>query len=300
MAESTTTPIFGETVVAAIGMQKGGVGKTTNAAHLAVALAELGRRVLLWDVDENHGATKLFGVPPSAFLTTFHVLSGELSAEEAVLAFDDEELDIELPDGVDLIPCSRELTGLDGALQSGDPFYNPNECLRAPIDALKALNRYDYIILDTGPSASTTTRGAYMVSDYFILSIIPEKLALESLADALEDVALARRKERNPNLHLLGLIISRMDRRVTLARRVEESIADGFRQKNQDPVKFKTTIGSAAAIDRAAHQAKTLLQTEPNHKVSQQYRELAVEMEQRIQEHRVASTDDTVTEVAHG
>ncbi len=274
--------------VLSIGMQKGGVSKTTNACHLAVALGEIGRRILLWDVDENYGATKVFQIPPDAFFTTMHVLAGDSSAEEAALAFDDPELDVELPENVDFIPSSRALQGVDRVLSSKDKFYNPNEALNPHVEELKALGRYDYIIIDTGPQASPTTRSAYMVSDYFILSLVPEKLAVDSLPDALDDIANARRPGRNPNLHLLGLILSCMDRRVTLAKRYEDAITERFRQANQEPVKFKTTIGRAAAIDRAAHRGQTLLQAEPSHKVSEQYRELAREVEQRILAHQAA------------
>jgi chromosome partitioning protein len=265
--------------VISVGMQKGGVSKTTNACHLAVALGESGRRVLLWDVDENYGATKVFQIPPDAFFTTMGILSGDATAVDAALAFDDPEVDVELPKNVDFIPSSRALQGVDRALAAKDKFYNPNECLNAHVAELRALGRYDYIIIDTGPQASPTTRSAYMVSDYFILSLIPEKLAVDSLPDALEDIANARRPGRNPNLHLLGLILSCMDRRVTLAKRYEDAITERFRQANQEPVKFMTTIA-------AAHQGQTLLQAEPGHPVSEQYRKLAREVEQRILAHR--------------
>ena len=272
--------------VVSVGMQKGGVSKTTNACHLAVALGETGRRVLLWDVDENHGATQLLGIPPTAFFTTKHVLMGDSTAEEAILAFDADDIDIELPPNVDLIPSSRALQNLDAELSSTDIFYNANECLYTPVAELKALGRYDYILIDTGPQASATTRSAYLVSDYFVLSLVPEKLAVDSLPDALQDIAHARRAGRNPKLHLLGLILSCMDRRVTLAKRYEEAITQRFKQANEEPVKFAITIGRAAAINRAAHQGKTLLQTEPNHSVSQQYRDLAEEFEARIRTHQ--------------
>ena len=125
--------------VLSIGMQKGGVSKTTNACHLAVALGELGRRVLLWDVDENYGATKVFQIPPDAFFTTMSVLTGDSSAEEAVLAFDDDDLDVDLPQGVDFIPSSRALQGVDRALSAQDKFYNPNECLHPHLRRCKSL-----------------------------------------------------------------------------------------------------------------------------------------------------------------
>lgn len=278
----TTAP---EGIVIGVGMQKGGVGKTTNATHLAVALAERGARCLLWDVDENYGATKLFRAPHDNGATSLEVLTGELPAAEAVLRSGEEGEGFALPERVDLLPSTRRLTTLDATL-ARDPFGSPNDCLKKPISELRALGRYDYIILDTGPSASTTTRGAYMASDYFILSIVPERLAVEGLSDALEDIALARKPGRNPNLHLLGLILSDMDRRKALARWCEREIEKRFRQANAEPIKFRTSIGTAADIDRAAYDGKTLLQAQPRHPVAQQYRMLAAEVEERIASHR--------------
>lgn len=272
--------------VLAVGMQKGGVAKTTNACHLAAALGERGNRVLLWDIDENHGATKVFGIPSEGFWTTMSILTGDATVEDSILAFDDDELDVELPENVDFIPCSRHLEAVDTALSSQDRFYNPNDALKPHIATLKALGCYQYIILDTGPTASTTTRAAYMVADYFVLSLIPEKQAVESLPAALDDIANARRADRNPDLHLLGLILSCMDRRRTLAKRYEEAIANQFKLANQVPVKFATTIASAAAIEKAFHANRTLLQHEPSHRVSIQYRELVEELEARVADHQ--------------
>lgn len=268
-----------------VGMQKGGVGKTTNATHLAVALAERGARCLLWDVDENYGTTKLFRAPQESEATSLEVLTGEISATEAVLRFDAPQEGFALPENVDLIPSSRRLTTLDATL-AADRFASPNDCLKKPIAELRALSLYDYIILDTGPSASTTTRGAYIAADYFILSIFPERLAVEGLSDALEDIALARKPGRNPSLHLLGLILSDMDRRKALAQFCEREIERRFRQANAEPVKFRTSIGTAADIDRAAYEGKTLLQAQPRHPVARQYRALACEVEERITAHR--------------
>lgn len=293
--DSTGTEPRPRGIVVGVGMQKGGVAKTTNALHLAAALGESGRRVLLWDVDENYGATKVFGLQGAAFPNTMSVLAGDCTAEEAVLAFDDEELDIVLPPGVDFIPSSRELTNVDKTLQRHDQFFIAHECMREHIAELQALGRYDYIFIDTGPHASTTTRGAYMVADYFILSVIPEKQAVHSIPDALADIVNARKPGRNPKLHLLGLVVSCMDRRKTLAKRYEMQIAEKFRDASHEQVKFKTTLGVAAAIDKAYSANATVLQTEPNHKVAQQYRDLAMEVEDRIAQHRLRTGAAEVT-----
>jgi chromosome partitioning protein len=284
MRSGENTP--GEGIIISVGMQKGGVAKTTNTLHLAAALAERGHRVLLWDVDENYGATKVFGVPVDDVWATMDILTGECGPEEAILESGDETGQVALPPNLDFIPSSRALQGIERNLSAADGFYNANDCLKPHIAALQRLGRYDFIFIDTGPHASATTRSAYMVSDYFILSLTPEKQAIASLPDALRDVVNARRPDRNPRLHLLGLILSCVDRRLSLAKRYEEAIDSGFLDREGRRVKFETTISTAAAIDRAYQDNTLVLRTEPSHRVSGQYRALAQEVESRIAAHR--------------
>src|SRR5581483_6134215 len=134
------------TRVIAVGNQKGGVGKTTNTVHIARALAELGRAVLIIDLDMNHGATRHFGIEPEAFLGSFEMLVGEEPAANLVLTHADKEEGVELPENLDLIPPARKLEGIDEAVMSRSKFMTPHDVLRKPVDALRGL--YDYIFLD--------------------------------------------------------------------------------------------------------------------------------------------------------
>jgi chromosome partitioning protein len=271
------------THVIAIGNQKGGVGKTTNTLHLAVALGEMERRVLVVDLDMNNGSTTLFGVPPEVYAhaSILQVITGDVDPDDAILAFDDKELDIELPKNVDLIPASRELEKVDMFLSKQDQFYSPRECLMEPIRKLRELSRYDYVILDTGPTATTPTKGAYMVADHFIISVIPERLAVEGLGKTLADIKAARQPNRNPSLHLLGIIVSGLDQRVRKARAYTEEIEQKFQTPGFSG-KFETTIGRAAAIPNAQREFKTVIQAEPDHRIAKQFRALAREVEERI------------------
>jgi len=281
-------------LVITVGMQKGGVAKTTNTLHLAVALAQRGRRCLVWDVDVNHGATKRLNIPPEAFASTIHILTGDIEVQDAVLSYDDDDVDVELPQNVDFIAASRDLERLDQELSRANKFYNPNDVLTPHIQKLRSIGKYDYILLDTGPSAHTTTRASYLVADYFILSVTPEKAAVDAIPDALQDIRDATISGLNPHLHLLGVILSCMDRRVALARRYEEYIAEHSRSSSAAPIKFKTTIGRAAAIGRAAVHGKTVLEAEPGHAVAQQFRDLAAEVEDRIQQHLISGSKEIV------
>src|SRR5436190_23553563 len=93
------------TKVIAVGNQKGGVGKTTNTVHIARALAEKGRQVLIIDLDMNHGATRHFGIEPEAFLGSFEMLIGAEPAENLILTHADNEEGVSLPLNLDLIPA---------------------------------------------------------------------------------------------------------------------------------------------------------------------------------------------------
>src|SRR3954470_24375025 len=106
------------TRVIAVGNQKGGVGKTTNTVHIARALTELGHKVLIIDLDMNHGATRHFGIEPEAFLGSYEMLVGEEPAENLVVTSDDNGEGIYLPQNLDLIPAARKLEGIDQAVMS--------------------------------------------------------------------------------------------------------------------------------------------------------------------------------------
>lgn len=286
--------------VIAIGNQKGGVGKTTNTAHISAALGKLGRKVLVWDLDVNHGLTSHFGIPQGAFSGTFHILTGEREPQDVIITSD--EPDIELPENVDVIPTGRELETLDAVLREGDPFYTPHEILRAPIEKLR--DSYDYIFLDTAPNTNvSTTVASYIASDYFIISTVPERFALEGLKTALKDIAMAQGRGRNPDLRLLGVLVSGLDKRIRKAREYDEAIRQSFASSGQDSRKFKATITRFAAIPRAQDKGKTVFQTEPDHEVCRQFLEIAQEIEERISEgesEKTLTVNEALKEVGNG
>lgn len=286
------------TRIIAIGNQKGGVGKTTNTAHIAAALGAMGRKVLAWDLDVNYGLTSHFGVPDQAYTGTFHVLTGEREPEDVILTNDDP--DIELPEGVDLIASSRELEQLNSVLAANDPFFTPHAVLLQPIEKLRG--KYDYILLDTAPNTNVaTTTSAYISADFFIISTLPERLALEGMKNALKDIGRAQRSDRNPRLRLLGVIVSGLDKRIRKAREYDEAIRNSFAEAGQESRKFTTSVSRAAAISRAQHNGKTVFQMEPNHPVTKQFLDIAREIEARIEEFDRADEAETGEEaVANG
>lgn len=266
------------TRVVAVGNQKGGVGKTTNTVHIARALAERGRKVLIIDLDMNHGATRHFGVEPEAFLGSFEMLVSQEKAENLVLTHDDKEEGVSLPENLDLIPAARKLEGIDQAVMSKSKFLTPQDVLRGPLESLKG--KYDYVFLDTAPNATLPTLAAYMNADYFILSAMPDPFAIAGLNDALRDIMDARSRG-NTRLTLLGVVISAVDKRTSLANSLTDFVEQSF-SVGGESVKFKTSIGRSTVIPQTQKVGKTLFETHSTHKVTDQYRALAQEMEERL------------------
>ncbi len=266
------------TRVIAVGNQKGGVGKTTNTVHLSRALVERGRKVLLIDLDMNHGATRHFGVVPEAFMGAYELLVGAEQASNLVLTHLEE--DVTLPENLHLIAAARKLEGIDQALAQRSKFITPREVLSGPLESLRG--QYDYIFLDTAPNATTPTLASYLAADYFILSAMPDPFAIAGLNDALTDIADAQRRG-NPNLVLLGVVLSGVDKRTALAHSLSEFVENSFRVGNTaESMKFRTTIGRSTVIPQAQKVGQTLFETHPTHKVTQEYRALAEEVEERL------------------
>jgi chromosome partitioning protein len=280
----------GNTRVIAVGNQKGGVGKTTNTVHIARALAEMGRKVLIIDLDMNHGATRHFGVEPEAFLGSFEMLVGAEDAENLVLTHADGEEGINLPERLDLIPAARKLEGIDQAVMSKSKFVTPLEVLKGPLNSLRG--KYDYIFLDTAPNATLPTLAAYMNADYFILSAMPDPFAIAGLNDALRDIMDARERG-NPGLVLLGVVISGVDKRTSLANSLSDFVEKSFRAgENAESIKFKTTIGRSTVIPQTQKVGKTLFETHSTHRVTDEYRSLAREIEERFQKFQAPTQSD--------
>lgn len=264
--------------VIAVGNQKGGVGKTTNTVHIARTLVEMGHRVLIIDLDMNHGATRHFGVIPEAFMGSYEMLVGDEESRNLVLSH--EDADVELPTGLDLIPAARKLEGIDQALASKSKFLTPRDVLRKPLDALRG--HYDYIFLDTAPNATSPTIAAYLSADYFILSAMPDPFAIAGLNDALTDIHDAQRRG-NPGLLLLGVVLSGVDKRTSLANSLTDFVDQAFVVKgSKESLKFRTTIGRSTVIPQTQKVGKTLFETHSTHKLTDEYRQLAGEILERL------------------
>lgn len=260
-------------IVIAVGNQKGGVGKTTNAVHIAAALGQFGFRTLVIDLDPAAGATKHLGVAENDFAGTLELLTGEDGL--GPLAVIDR-----MPMGVHLIPSRPQLSELDTVLSR---FADRTHILDQPL--AEARQEYDFIILDTSPHpADTTTVAAYASADWFLLSAFPHYLSLAGLSEAFKDIADAR-MHRNPKLEVLGVVFCCVDERTSRIRcELEQAVSRVMPGRC-----FQTRVSQAVALPDCSGQGRTLFQVPAyhTHKAALQYLRLALEIEHRVR-HRHA------------
>ncbi len=273
-----------QTVVIGIGNQKGGVGKTTMTVQLACALAEIGRKILIIDLDVNAGSTKHFGIKPEAFLGTFEVMLGEEDPLDVVVTKDDKTSDTgregenNLVENVDLICGGRKLEQLDERLRMKKSKFDPappHDCLKDVIEKLRG--HYDYVFLDTPPSAPLPIIAAYKAADGFLLVAIPEGLAIQGLTEALHDIEEVK-KYGNEKLQLVGITIGAVESRTRLSRELVAYVAGTFKEHQLLPVIPRSTI-----IPTAQTQEKTIFQVDNSHPICEAFRELSRSFEANIE-----------------
>jgi chromosome partitioning protein len=268
------------TRVILVGNLKGGVGKTTNTLNLASAFVERGKKVLIIDLDVTGGATKALGAPMGGWHSTYDFMTGAAPPLECVITCNDEE--VKLPPGIDLIPSSDQLGELEEWLRSPqNKWVVHQDMLQEPIAGLRG--HYDLVFLDTPPQVTITTLPGMKVSDYVILSAMPDYASTEQLGDALEDLNLCR-SGPNPKLRLLGIIMCAMPKPQTvLARELVKYVRAKCVDERGESYRFETMISRTTAVQEARAIHTTLFQYAGGHKVADEFRELAREAERRMQ-----------------
>ena len=201
--------------VLAVTNQKGGVGKTTTAVNLSYYLAKGGSRVLLIDFDPQGNATSGLGVDKSKLKTSI------LDVVDKTASLDDVK--VRLPyKNLYIAPATPDLANAEpGLAQMKDRFTRLKNGIKAVSDD------YDFIVIDVPPSLGLLTVNALTAARYVILPVQAEFYALEGLSQLLETMQLVR-KSLNPNLELLGVLVTMFDSRTTLSGQVYEEVAKHF------------------------------------------------------------------------
>ena len=261
--------------ILALANQKGGVGKTTTAINLGTALAAIGERVLIVDLDPQGNASTGLGIDRrNRSCSTYDVLIGEAPLREAVVSTAVPRLHI--------APSTMDLSGLELELgtTAGRAFK-----LR---DAIGALNNnvspesdYTYVLIDCPPSLNLLTVNAMAASDAILVPLQCEFFALEGLSQLLQTVEQVR-STLNPNLSIHGIVLTMFDSRNNLSNQV---VAD-VRQFMGEKV-YKTMIPRNVRISEAPSYGKPVLVYDLKCVGSEAYLRLATEVIQRERELRV-------------
>lgn len=207
-----------ETIVLA--NQKGGVGKTTTAASLAIGLFRHGKKVLLVDADAQGNLTQLLGWahPDELSLSLANVM-------EAIITdtpFDPQEAILHHKDGVDLMPANIELAALEITLVN---TMSRETILRQYLNTVS--HQYDYAIVDCMPSLSMLTINALTAANTVIIPVQAHCLPARGLELLLRTIQRVKR-QLNPHLEIGGILMTMVDGRTTLSRGVIEQIRSTY------------------------------------------------------------------------
>ncbi|MEM7545045.1 MAG: ParA family protein [Pseudomonadota bacterium] len=204
--------------VTALANQKGGVGKTTTAINLGTALAAIGRRVLLIDLDPQGNASTGLGISDRSS-STYDVMQGDARLEDCIVPTNVPNFSI--------APAVVDLSGIDVELADEPGKTRRLRKAIRPATGTSVLDHYDEILIDCPPSLSLLTVNAMAVADAILVPLQCEFFALEGLSQLMNTVERVRRS-LNPDLTLQGIILTMFDKRNNLSIQVEQDVRDSL------------------------------------------------------------------------
>lgn len=238
--------------------QKGGVGKTTTAVNLGVGLAQLGKKILLVDLDPQGSLTSAMGLKKRNFeFTVYDLLKGDVAFDQVAVS----------QNGVHIVPSSISLSGTDIELSA---IPGRELLLREALQ--KVCRQFDGILIDCPPSLGLLTLNALTAADAIIVPIQAEYLALEGVRFLVETIDIVK-KRLNKNLDIAGVIITMYDARQILQREVVETIQGHFKNKV-----FNTMIRKNVALAEAPSFGQDVFAYKPGSPGAIDYGQLCREM----------------------
>jgi chromosome partitioning protein len=252
-----------KTRVISVANQKGGVGKTTTAVNLGTALAAVGRKVLIIDLDPQANATTGLGlIHGEAKLTSYDVVIDDVRIEEAIVRTLVPGLWI-VPTSVHLSAAEIELVGVE------DREYVLRDKIVGHVDD------FDYVLIDCPPALGLLTINALVASDAVLVPLQCEYYALEGMSHLVRTIERVR-GNLNPHLELQGVVLTMFDRRNNLCDMVAEDVRDVFGDKV-----YQTVIPRNVRVSEAPSHGKPVLLYDLNCAGSQAYAHLASEVLKR-------------------
>jgi chromosome partitioning protein len=250
--------------ILAVANQKGGVGKTTTAVSVGASLAEMGRKVLLIDIDPQANATSGLGIDRSHVETSIYdvVVVGRALAEARMST---------MVPGLDIVPSDIALAGSEIELVD---LARRERRLQYAVEALASDD--DYILIDSPPSLGLLTINAVVAAEALLIPIQCEFFALEGLGLLMHTLALLRR-ELNPTLGVAGIVMTLFDARLALAHQVVDEVRARFGDQLLTPL-----IPRNVRLSEAPSHGLPISIYDPTCRGAIAYRELSANLDARI------------------
>lgn len=241
-----------------VGLQKGGVGKTTTVLSLGSCLGYLGKKVLIVDLDSQANSTEGSGVEPTT--TIYDVFAETSTIKESIT-----KLNL-----YDLVSADERLAILE---QMESSEIDPN-LLKDKLAAVK--KDYDFIIIDTPPALGNLLQLSLVASDYVIVPCEPRPFALNRIDSFYETI-----KATNKKLKVLGLLLVKYSDRTTLNKQIRIALETKARLMNTQT--FKTYIRDGIAVGESQTVQQPLIEYDPKSKPSIDYMEFTKEVLSRLE-----------------
>ena len=244
----------------AIFNQKGGVGKTTTNINLAACLAQMGKKVLVIDIDPQGNTTSGLGISKKDLkLSTYELLTQEnIETRDTIMRTGVENMDI--------IPANAQLAGAEIELVQ---IIGREKILKKAIENIR--QDYDYIFIDCPPSLGLLTINSLTAVDAVLVPIQCEFYALEGVSQLMSTIEIVK-KNLNPGITIQGVILSMFDGRTNLSIQVVEEVKKYFKEKV-----YTTVIPRNVRLAEAPSYGMTIGEYDPKSTGAEAYREFAQE-----------------------